>query len=65
VLPRGGKTSHSCRVQQGSEVEFTDCGTNRTCAHAAIADAAFARSRGDGCLAVQEISPKRPFYQLN
>jgi hypothetical protein len=26
VLPRGGKTSHSCRVQQGSEVEFTDCG---------------------------------------
>jgi hypothetical protein len=26
VLPRGGKTSHSWRVQQGSEVEFTHCG---------------------------------------
>jgi hypothetical protein len=26
---RGGKTSHSCKVRQVSDAEFTDCGTLR------------------------------------
>jgi len=30
-----------------------------------FADAAFARSRGDGCLAVQQNSPKLPFKRVN
>jgi hypothetical protein len=25
VLPRSGKTSRSCRAQQGSKTEFTHC----------------------------------------
>jgi hypothetical protein len=26
--PRGGKTGHSCKVQQDKSVELTDCGQN-------------------------------------
>jgi hypothetical protein len=38
---------------------------NRTCAGAAIADAAFARNHGDDCLAVQRFSPKRAFEHVS
>jgi hypothetical protein len=37
------------------------CGTNRTCAAAAIADAAFSRSSGNVHAAMQPTSWKRPF----
>jgi len=39
--------------------------TKRPCAAAAIADAAFARNRGDDFLAVQRFSPKQPFKRVN
>jgi hypothetical protein len=39
--------------------------TNRTYAGTFIADAAFARSRGDVFLAVQHFSPKQPFKLVN
>jgi hypothetical protein len=54
------RSVHSLRQTQRSAQR-----TKRTCGGAAIADAAFARNRGDDLIAVRHCSPKQPFKRVN
>ena len=58
---RSGRTGHSCGPQQGSDAEFTQCGTKLPFAHAAFANAENARIRSGGVSAVQRIFRLRTF----